>query len=99
MAGDLKLVRLAIRSVPPGRSAATIFAIAGRIMQRAGIRTTGIDPTEALLARAREMHPQGDYRLGRAETMDVDTSFDLVVSYLSLIDMPDLRRLHRGDSH
>lgn len=37
-----------------------------RIMQRAGIRTTGIDPTEALLARARELDPDGDYRLGRA---------------------------------
>lgn len=61
-----------------------------RIMQRAGIRTTGIDPTETLLARARELDPDGDYRLGRAETMEVDASFDLVVSYLSLIDMPDL---------
>ncbi|WGD55859.1 class I SAM-dependent methyltransferase [Bradyrhizobium sp. CB1650] len=62
-----------------------------RIMQRAGIATTGIDPTEALLARARQMDPHGDYRHGRAETMDIDASFDLVVSYLSLIDMPDLR--------
>ncbi|MEK9283496.1 class I SAM-dependent methyltransferase [Bradyrhizobium sp. ISRA442] len=62
-----------------------------RIMQRAGIATTGIDPTEALLARARQMDPHGDYRQGRAETMDVDASFDLVASYLSLIDMPDLR--------
>jgi SAM-dependent methyltransferase len=61
-----------------------------RIMQRAGIRTTGIDPTEALLARARELDPAGDYRLGRAETMPFDAEFDLVVSYLSLIDMPDL---------
>jgi SAM-dependent methyltransferase len=61
-----------------------------RIMQRAGIRTTGIDPTEALLARARELDPHGDYRLGRAETMEVEAEFDLVVSYLSLIDMPDL---------
>lgn len=61
-----------------------------RIMQRAGIRTTGIDPTEALLARARELDPNGDYRLGRAETMDAEASYDLVVSYLSLIDMPDL---------
>ncbi|SFI33090.1 class I SAM-dependent methyltransferase [Bradyrhizobium sp. Gha] len=61
-----------------------------RIMQRAGIRTTGIDPTDALLARAKELDPDGDYRLGRAETMEVDGNFDLVVSYLSLIDMPDL---------
>jgi len=61
-----------------------------RIMQRAGIRTTGIDPTEALLVRARQLDPGGDYRLGRAETMGFEASFDLVVSYLSLIDMPDL---------
>jgi len=61
-----------------------------RLMQRAGIRTTGIDPTEALLARARELDSRGDYRLGRAEAMDFDAEFDLVVSYLSLIDMPDL---------
>lgn len=61
-----------------------------RIMQRAGIRTTGVDPTEALLARARELDPDGDYRLGRAETMDTNASYDLVVSYLSLIDMPHL---------
>jgi SAM-dependent methyltransferase len=61
-----------------------------RIMQRAGIRTTGVDPTEALLARARELDPDGDYRLGRAETMDANASYDLVVSCLSLIDMPDL---------
>ncbi|MBB4368928.1 SAM-dependent methyltransferase [Bradyrhizobium sp. cir1] len=61
-----------------------------RIMQRAGIRTTGVDPTEALLVRARELDPGGDYRLGRAEAMEFDASFDLVVSYLSLIDMPHL---------
>ena len=61
-----------------------------RIMQRAGIRTTGLDPTEALLARATELDPNGDYRLGCAETMDFDARYDLVVSYLSLIDMPDL---------
>ncbi|QQO22714.1 class I SAM-dependent methyltransferase [Bradyrhizobium diazoefficiens] len=61
-----------------------------RIMQRAGVRTTGIDPTEALLARARELDPNGDYRLGRAEAMDFDASHDLVVSYLSLIDIPNL---------
>jgi SAM-dependent methyltransferase len=61
-----------------------------RIMQRAGIRTTGLDPTEPLLARARELDPQGDYRLGRAEMIEADAEFDLVVSYLSLIDIPGL---------
>nr|WP_245331976.1 class I SAM-dependent methyltransferase [Bradyrhizobium sp. NAS80.1] len=36
------------------------------------------------------MDPHGDYRLGRAETIDADAFYDLVVSYLSLIDIPDL---------
>jgi SAM-dependent methyltransferase len=63
-----------------------------RLLAAEGIRTTGIDPTAALLARARALHPDRDYREGRAEAMAVpDGSFDLVVSYLSLIDIPDIR--------
>lgn len=62
-----------------------------RMMQSNGIATVGIDPTRALIDRARELDPRGDYRLASAETMDVaPNSFDLVVSYLTLIDIPDL---------
>ncbi|MDB4943741.1 MAG: SAM-dependent methyltransferase [Labilithrix sp.] len=62
-----------------------------RMLQPLGIRTVGIDPTEALLARAIALDPAGDYRLGVAEQLDFeDGSFDLVVSYLSLIDIPQL---------
>lgn len=62
-----------------------------RMMQAAGISTVGIDPTQALVDRARERDPNGDYRLERAETLDVPAaSFDLVVSYISLVDIPDL---------
>ncbi len=58
-----------------------------------GVRTVGIDPTEALLAEARRRDPDGDYRPGRAEALEFpDASFDLVVSYLTLIDIPDIRR-------
>lgn len=61
-----------------------------RMLAERGIRPTGIDPTEPLLAEARRRDPAGDYRLGRAERLDfADASFDLVVSYLSLIDIPD----------
>ena len=64
-----------------------------RIMRNLGLRTVGIDPTEALVHRARQLDPGGDYRVGRAETLDVaDRSFDLVVSYLTLIDIPGLAR-------
>jgi len=62
-----------------------------RIMQTLGIATVGIDPTRALIARARELDSKGDYRVARAESLGVaDESFDLIVCYLSLIDIPDL---------
>ncbi len=62
-----------------------------RILQTHGIATVGIDPSEALIDRARSLDPAGDYRLGYAETLDVAPgSFDLVASYLSLIDIPGL---------
>ena len=62
-----------------------------RALAARGIRTVGIDPTEALLGEARRRDPGGDYRPGRAEALEfADASFDLVVSYLTLIDIPDL---------
>jgi len=48
----------------------------------------GIDPALSLIAEARRRDAQGDYRLGKAEALEfADGSFDLVVSYLSLIDI------------
>jgi len=62
-----------------------------RLLRQQGITTVGIDPTEMLIARARVLDPGGDYRIGRAEAIDIaDGAFDLVVSYLSLIDIADL---------
>ena len=62
-----------------------------RMLSERGIRATGLDPTEPLIAEARRRDPAGDYRIGRAEALDFpDASFDLVVAYLSLIDVPDL---------
>ena len=64
-----------------------------RMLQACGIRTVGIDPTEPLIQHARLQDPQGDYRIGRAEALDFpDGYFDLVISYLSLIDIPDIGR-------
>lgn len=63
-----------------------------RIMQGLGVTPTGVDPTIVLIDRARALDPDGDYRVGRAEALDfADGAFDLVVSYLSLIDIPDIR--------
>ncbi|WP_291840524.1 class I SAM-dependent methyltransferase [Brevundimonas sp.] len=62
-----------------------------RMLQHEGVRTVGIDPTPELIARARELDDKGEYRLGRAEALEFeDDRFDLVVSYLSLIDIPDI---------
>lgn len=64
-----------------------------RMLQELGIRTTGIDPTEAMIGEARRRDPEGDYRLAGAEALPLpNASFDLVVSYVSLIDIPDVRR-------
>ena len=63
-----------------------------RMLEAAGVRATGIDPTRRFIELARERDPSGDYRLGRAEQLDFpDASFDLVVSYITLIDIPDFR--------
>ncbi|WP_263411204.1 class I SAM-dependent methyltransferase [Terriglobus tenax] len=59
-----------------------------RKLQSLGIATTGIDPTEALLTEARRRNPSGTYTNAAAEQLPfADGAFDLVVSYLSLIDM------------
>lgn len=62
-----------------------------RVLQQHGIRTLGIDPTPALITRARELDPAGRYEIGRAEALAApDGAFDLAVAYLSLIDISDL---------
>lgn len=50
----------------------------------------GIDPTEALISHAKAKGG-ADYHVARAENLPFDNnSFDLAVSYLSLIDIPDV---------
>lgn len=62
-----------------------------RLLDRPGRTVTGIDPTPALVEAARQRHPGGDYRIGRAESLPfADGAFDLVVSYLSLVDIEPL---------
>ena len=63
-----------------------------RMLQARGLSTTGIDPTPALIAEARQRDPSGDYRLAGAERLPFEPeSFDLVVSYVTLVDIPDFR--------
>src|SRR5689334_20980747 len=63
-----------------------------RMLKAAGVAATGIDPTPALLETAQRRDPDGDYRSGRAEQLEFpDSNFDLVVSYITLVDIPDFR--------
>lgn len=63
-----------------------------RMLKAAGIPATGIDPTHELLDQARRRDTAGDYRLAKAEALPFEAdSFDLVVSYLTLIDIADFR--------
>jgi len=63
-----------------------------RMLKSAGVSATGIDPTSQLIATARRRDPSGDYRVGRAERLEFDAAaFDLVVSYLTLVDIADFR--------
>jgi SAM-dependent methyltransferase len=83
-----------VRALPAGR-ALDVGCGEGRfcrMLAAEGWTPVGIDPTEDLLATARERDPAADYRVGRAEALDFpDAAFDLVVSYLTLIDIPDAR--------
>ncbi|HEX4737460.1 MAG TPA: class I SAM-dependent methyltransferase [Allosphingosinicella sp.] len=61
-----------------------------RLLRREGIAATGVDPVSAFIEAARMRDPAGDYRLGRAERLPFPVdSFDLVVSYVALVDIPD----------
>lgn len=62
-----------------------------RLMAAHGIAATGVDPTAPLIAEARRRDPAGDYRVAGGEALPfADASFDLVVSYVALLDIPDL---------
>ncbi|AGT09659.1 class I SAM-dependent methyltransferase [Paracoccus aminophilus] len=59
-----------------------------RMMQAEGIAATGVEPTPSLRAAAEARDPAGNYVDAQAEALPFDTaSFDLVVSYLTLIDI------------
>ena len=63
-----------------------------RMLKQHGVNATGIDPTPKLIAAARARDAEGAYLEAPAEKLPFrDASFDLVVSYLTLIDIPDFQ--------
>lgn len=85
------LARLRLR---PHRDALDVGCGEGRfarVMAAEGLRVTGLEPVAALRARAQALDPGGCYIDGRAEALPLpDARFDLVVSYLTLIDIDGL---------
>ena len=67
-----------------------------RMLKLHGVDVTGVDPTPALIAAARARDRDGVYLEAAAECLPLgDEAFDLVVSYLSLIDIADIQRAIR----
>jgi SAM-dependent methyltransferase len=63
-----------------------------RMLKPHGVDVTGVDPAPSLIAAARERDVGGAYLEATAERLPFgDKTFDLVVSYLSLIDIPDIQ--------
>jgi SAM-dependent methyltransferase len=79
---------------PAPRSALDVGCGEGRFCRMLGARgvsTVGIDPTPALIAAARSRDADGRYLRAAAEQLPfAGGRFDLVVSYLSLIDIEDM---------
>ncbi len=63
-----------------------------RLLAEKGAITTGLDPVEEFIALAKQRHPEGAYHQGFAEFLPFPSQeFDLVVSYLTLVDILDFR--------
>lgn len=67
-----------------------------RMLRKNGVTVIGIDPTPTLIAAARRRDPPGAYARAGAEALPFPgETFDLLVSYLTLIDIPDIDRAIR----
>ena len=79
---------------PPGRATLEIGCGEGRVTRdliSRGHRVTAVDASPTLLAAAEEEQPDAEYVLADAADLPFgDDSFDLVVSYNSLIDIQDM---------
>ena len=63
-----------------------------RMLKSHNVEVVGIDPTPGLIAAAHRRDLDGTYLRALAEQLPFrDEAFDLVVSYLSLIDIPDVQ--------
>jgi SAM-dependent methyltransferase len=65
-----------------------------RFLRGLGFEVTGVDIAEQMLTRARELDPQGDYRLVRDGDLSAlhGTSYDVVLSAFTFDNVPTLER-------
>jgi SAM-dependent methyltransferase len=79
---------------PPGRATLEIGCGEGRVardLAERGHRVTAIDAAPTMLRAAQEADPSGTYLLADAADIPFDdASFDVVVSYNSLMDVDDM---------
>src|SRR5687767_8471046 len=79
-AGDVNRLRICDVGCGEGRFS--------RMLAERGAVVTGIDPTRSLIQEARSRHPKGEYLRSSAESLPfAPQTFDIVASYLSLIDV------------
>jgi SAM-dependent methyltransferase len=78
---------------PPGRLTIELGCGEGRIaraLRTAGHTVVGIDSAATMIHHAREADPTGDYRVGDAAALPLESDVaDLVVAFMSLQDMDD----------
>lgn len=67
-----------------------------RFLRDLGLRTTGVDISPEMVAKARELDPAGDYRLipGDDFRTFADASFDLVLSMFTFDNIPGEAKLN-----
>lgn len=63
-----------------------------RILRSRGWETCGIDPSRSLIEQARRLQPGGEFHVCGAEELPfAGEQFDLVVAYMSLLDISDAK--------
>jgi ubiquinone/menaquinone biosynthesis C-methylase UbiE len=84
-----------LASLPPsGRLTLDVGCGEGRVtrdLRTLGHRVVGLDQSPAMIAAAREADPEGEYLVADAAAMPFeDAAADLVVAFMTLMDMDDL---------
>jgi SAM-dependent methyltransferase len=79
---------------PPGRLTLDVGCGEGRVtrdLRALGHRVVGLDASPSMIGAAREEDPEGDYLVSDAAAMPFeDGSADLVLAFMSLMDMDDM---------